>query len=210
MKNAGRTSARRGRIALLSLLACGAFLGSGASSAGAQSISNTASVGGQTVWLTSFATSGEDGAHSGARRIRLSMLVSHAAGSRVDELLIDQNWDGDSNDMQSHTGGLDIEQPTVAGGFNYTRVNYDFSSNTDAMGGTTRTADKTLHVRAVLDTGGQTAISSTTIRFVPAGGFAGLDDPPFIYQWTSSGGNFLRPVTPGGSFTFTYRGDDPD
>lgn len=193
-------------VALASLLTVG--------SAGAQTIVNTTSVGSpaQTSWLSSFTTTGENGSHSNGRQIRLSLVVQHPVGRSVTGLKIDQNWDGTDNTstVGTTTSGVDIEQPTVAGGFNYTRVNYSFFTTNDTVGSTTRRADEVLRIRAVLDNGAQSSTSNSTVRFISAGQFTGSQDVPHLYEWNSSGGNFFRSVTKGNSFTFTYKGDDPD
>ncbi len=207
--NRASVRARRGRFAVLALLASGALIGSSAPTAGAQTIQNTSSIGSpaQTVWLTSFTTVGQS---SGDRRaIRLSLTVAHPTGRFVNALKIDQNWDGDSNDMGTHTG-ISVERPIVAGGFNYTRVNYSFQTTSDVTGGTTRQADATLHLRAVLDDNSESGVSSSVVRFIGDTNGISLQDVPHIATWNSSGGNFFRELTPGGSFNFRYVGDDPD
>jgi hypothetical protein len=209
MKSVGRGSAHRGRIALLSLLACGAFFGSGASPAGAQTIENQAGVSSptQTVWLTSFTTVGQ--ASGDKRAIRLSMLVKHPAGVDVTALKIDQNWDGDDGDFGTHSG-ISVEQPNIVAGLDYSRINYSFQTTNDMTGNTTRTADATLRVRAVLNNSTETTTSNSLVRFIGDSNGIGFQDVPHINTWNSSGGNFFRELTPGQNFTFSYIGDDPD
>jgi hypothetical protein len=179
-------------------------------------IVNTASVGGQTTWLESFATTGEDGDAAGAKRIRLTVLVKHDLGRSAVGLRIDQDWGAtdETGSIPTTTAGVDVQQPTVAGGFGYTRLTYTFTpANNPGITSSTRRITKPLRIRAVLDNGDTTASSSSDVKFTSAaqdGTFGGTADYPYMKNWTTSGGNFDRTVNSGGTLNFTYVCDDPD
>jgi hypothetical protein len=205
------------RFAALAVSAAFLLLAAGTPSASADTptIVNTATVNGQGNWLTSFTTTGNDGDSSrvaGGRHIRLSLLVEHAPGRIVTGLKIDQNWNSSDESASSPTitAGLDVQQPNVAGGFNYSRVNYDFLTTTDAIPAGETHASGTLYVRAVLDDGSVSAPVSSAVNFLAAENVPGVQQNPFLFEWSSFTTNFFGGTTPGSGFSLGAVGKDPD
>ena len=177
-----------------------------AARADAQTIVNTAMIGNQATWLTSWTTTGNDGTHPEGRHVRLSLLVEHPRGRKVTGLKIDQDWDtaDESASSPTMTAGLDVEQPNVAGGFNYSRVNYDFLTTSDATPEGVDQSKAALHVRAVLDDGSVSAPVSSLLVFVSASNIPNYDQPPFLYE----AGPFFS-SSPLRAWGFTGRDPDP-
>jgi Bacterial Ig domain len=192
-----------GRFAALAVSAALLLLAAGPSSADAQDIVNTGN------WLTSITTTGHDGNHPEGRHIRLSLLVEHPRGRKVTGLKIDQDWDASEESAGSGTitAGLDVEQPNVAGGFNYSRVNYDFLTAIDAIAPGVYFNSGTLHVRAVLDDGSVSAPASSALSFLTAVNIPDFDQTAIAYQW---GAGFFGGTTPGGQVLFGVLGKDLD
>ncbi len=181
--------------------------------AGAQgfvTIENTTSVGGQTSWLESFASTGHNGDQADAKRIRMTVLVRHDVGQQATGLKIDHNWDGTDNTpgLAATTSGMDIERPTISGGYGYTRISYVLTQSDPPL--SNRRANLPLRIRAVLNDGQQSATSVSNVDFTGANQDTGNQDYPYMKTWPTSGGNFNRVLTPGGNITFTYTCDDPD
>ena len=172
---------------------------------------NTSSTGGQTNWLESLYTLGET--NNSANKIRISLAVKHDAGRRVTGLKIDDDWNGDDNTTSKSVKSVTAQQPTIQGGYDHSRVTYEYTLPTAdtgmscgafGIGGTNKTT-KPLRVRAVLDNGEETATSSSNIIFTRAD-CTGGEDFPYLYQWSQT----ATSVNPGGSVSFTFRGDDSD
>jgi hypothetical protein len=215
-QHAGRTSARRGRIALVSLLACGAFLGIGASAAGAATpvIVNTGDVfDGHREWLESWAIGGEN--RENTETVRISMLVQHDIGRSVSQIRIDEDWDGSNEAATATAHNVTDQQPVVSGGYAYSRFTFTRQVQTSGVGfscpviGTrTRRTEKNLHVQVQLDNGDDTATSTSNLRLVdPDSNCLASQDYPVILDWSTS---FTQHIEPGDSATFTFKGDDID
>lgn len=198
------------RLVLISVatLLAGAFA---ASSASAQSIVNQSSTGGQTNWLETFATGGETGNNANVGRI--TVLVKHAAARRVTALRIDDNYDGTDNTASETNVAVAAQRPNVAGGYNYSRVTYQYQVPTSGTGmscpvfGTrTRRTVKPIRIRAVLDDGTLTPSTSSDIKFTATGQCLGSEDFPYIYSRSQNASS----INAGDTVTFTYTGDDPD
>lgn len=205
----GRT--RRGLLLGALLFAtAGAF--PAAAAAVTPSVVNTSSTGGQTNWLESFATTGENGDNASGHQVRLSVLVKHDPGRKVTGLKIDEDYNGTDEASSATTRPVTAQQPTIVNGYDYSRVTYQYSLSTTGTGfscgifsGTRRTV-KPLRIRAVLDDGVQTPTTTSDIKFTNAGQCTGQEDYAYLYQWAQT----ATSITPGQSVTFTYRGDDPD
>jgi Bacterial Ig domain len=219
--DAGRVRARAigdagaaARFAALVVSAALLLLAAGTPRADAQTIVNTATVNGQGNWLTSLTTTGNDGIRPEGRHIRLSLLVEHPPGRIVTGLKIDQDWDSSDESASSptSTAGLDVQQPNVAGGFNYSRVNYDFLTTTDALApGAAGGVSATLHVRAVLDNGSVSDPVSSELSFQSAQAVIHAPQQPFLFAWSRPGAaSFFGGTTPGSQVRFGAVGQDPD
>jgi hypothetical protein len=154
--------------------------------------------------LTSYGTVGDSG--EDARQIRVSLLVNHLRGATVQGLRIDQDWDSVDETLSAPliTTGLDIEQPTIAGGFNYSRVNYEFKTTVDTTTGDWITRQAPLRLRVIMKNDSATPSVSSDVRFVTAIDKPG-NQPPYIRSWSYFGSS-----TPGTRSVFRYAGKDPD
>ena len=203
----GRLRSMRLAVLILSTLGVAMAL---APSAGAQSIVNTSSTGGQTNWLETFATGGAT--DQGANIARISVLVKHAPARRVTGLKIDANYDGTDNTSTVATTSVSAQRPNVSGGYDYSRVTQQVTLPTSGSGlscgflSGTRKAVKPLRIRAVLDDGTLTPSTTSDIKFTATSNCTGPDDPPFLYNRSQSASS----INVGGSVDFTYTGDDPD
>jgi Bacterial Ig domain len=208
-------TARRLLALLAPVAALVAVFALAAAPAGAQTIANTASVGGQTTWLTSFATGGEDN-RDPARTLRLSMLVGHPLGQTVTGLRTDDDWDGTDESGTASLDSVTEQQPSIAGGYGFSRVNYSYLIPTSNTGfscpligtATRRTSDRVFRVRAHLANGSESPVSNSAIRFIATGQCNAHEDWPYIYQW--GGSNYNGQITPGSSRTFDFTCDDVD
>jgi hypothetical protein len=219
MKFAGRIHARRGRIALLSLLALGAIYGSSASSAGAANpdiLNDGTGCSGQTQWLLTCATGGETGPSGNANFLRTAGWVNHDLTTSLSSILTDDDWDGTVD--PTTVRGANAQRPTIDGGYPRSRFNVSYqlpTSNTGmscsgfpSFSGTRRTDNRNARI-AARDSANQTSgTSSSQIKFVAAGGCTGPEDFAYIDDVAAS--NFGNSLTPGQSDTFTYNGDDSD
>lgn len=173
-------------------------------------IVNTSSTGGQTNWLETFTTAGETG--NSANQVRVSVLVKHDPGREVTGLKFDDNYDGTDNTTADVVRAVTAQQPTIDGGYDYSRVTYQYAVPTANTGidcgflSGTRESTRPIRIRAVLDNNVETPTSSSNINFTAAGQCTGPEDYPYIYQRSQTASS----ITPGTSVTFTYRGDDPD
>jgi len=168
----------------------------------------------QRSWLESFAISdGADTARAG-NTVRLSLLVEHNPGRRVTGLRIDDDWNSSEDSDGAAVKDVTAVQPAVAGGFNYSRVTYEYVAPRAGMeldcptvgsGTSLRTTD--ISVRAVLDNGTETAPSSSRIR-LSREDCGSRTDPPMIYGWQAP--DPAAELHPGDQVTFRFRGDDTD
>ncbi len=182
-----------------------------AASAATPTILNTSSTNGQTNWLESFFSSGET--NNSGNKVRISLAVKHDPGRKVTGLKIDDDWDGTDNTTSKAVKNVTAQQPTVQGGYDHSRVTYEYTFPTANTGmscgafgiGGTNKATKQIRVRAVLDNAEETATSSSNIIFTRTD-CTGGEDFPYLYQW----GQTATSVNVGGNVTFTFRGDDSD
>lgn len=144
----------------------------------------------------------------------MSLLVKHNPGRRVTGLKIDDGWNSSDDSDGAAEKTVTAVQPEVAGGFNYSRVTYEYVAPRAGMGldcptlgsGTAlRTTDIT--VRAVLDNGTETAPSTSRIRLSREDCGTRVD-PPMIYGWEAPDPG--AELSPGDEVTFRFRGDDTD
>ena len=205
MKSAS-VRARRGRLAVLALLACGAFLGSGASSASAApSIANTGTgcTSGQLAWLVSCTSTGEDGAQSNAKQLRVSVLVNGDATTfnSLASLLTDDDWDGNADPSTVRSATV-MARPDIAGNdyprsrgtLQYVNPNADgdtgINSGTFCVGATRRTSGEFMRLQP-RDTAGLTGgTSSSGMRFTAAGQCTGAEDYAYLFSWDGAGVGF--------------------
>jgi len=162
-------------------------------------------------WLLQNFSLGET--NNGGNHVWLSLAVKHDVGRKVTGLKIDDDWDGTDNTTSKAVKTVTAQQPSLQGGYDYSRVNYDYAFPTSGTGmscgafgiGGTNKATKPIRVRAILDDGTETATSSTNINFTRAD-CSGGEDFPYIYSRSQT----ATSVAPGGSVTFTFKGDDSD
>jgi len=207
-------SSRRRRGFLLGLFALSmCVLFPAASQAANPSIINTGTgCTGQTAWLVSCATAGEQPS-TNPNILRISALVSHDAGNSIASLITDDDWDGTVDPTTVRT--VTATRPSIASGYPRSRVNLSYqlpTSNTGMSCGpfsfTRRTSDRNARFQA-RDSAGQTSgASSSLIKFVAAGTCTTPEDYAFLYGW--AGTNFGKESVPGASQTYTYNGDDSD
>jgi hypothetical protein len=187
---------------LLLLAALAAIAPSGAQ---AQAIENSGS------WLESSAALAQGGDATG-RRIRMTFLVSHAAGREVDKIALDKDWNGTDN---TPTGGtiIDVTPQKPAGNFNYSRVDVTTDvSDGDLGGGTacigdTPYKDRTVRARAILDNGTRSSVTVTGSLRTLRGDVNACNDYPYLYSHAT---NTPKQATPGESLTWSFKGDDSD
>jgi hypothetical protein len=182
----------------------------------------------QRSWLESFAISNDrdqgydDGDTGGSalnragNTVRVSVLIKHDVGREVTGLKIDDDWNGSDDSDSVAVKPVTEQQPDVAGGFNYSRVSFEYQAPEAGMGlscpgllggdGTLGRSSQ-ISLRAVLDDGSETESSVSGIRLTRAD-CNGHNDPPMIYGWQAP--DPAGPVTPGTPVTFSFRGDDTD
>ncbi len=199
-------------VAIL-LVALFATLTAGQANAATPVIVNTSSTGGQTNWLESFATGGEGDGGDNRSQIKISLLVKHDPGRKVTGIRVDDDYDGTNNTASKAIKSVTAQQPTVQGGYQYSRVSLTYNAPSSGTGmscpviGTrTRRTVKPLRVMAVLDNAEQTAVSTSDIKFTATGQCLSAEDFPYIKTRSQS----ATSVNTGQSVTFTYNGDDPD
>jgi len=199
-------------LAIFALLVIAAA-SAGTARAATPTIVNQSSTGGQTNWLESFTTGGEGDGGDNRAQIKISLLVKHDVGRKVTGIKVDDDYDGTDNTSSKTTKNVTAQQPTMQGGYDYSRVTLTYnapSSGTDLgcnpFGNHDRHSSKSIRVRAVLDNGDQTGTSSSTIKFVATGQCLAYEDYPYIKTRSQSASS----IETGDSVTFTYNGDDPD
>jgi hypothetical protein len=196
--------------------AVGAAFAVVAPGAGAQTILNTEDVdNGQRSWLESWTTTGQT--DNAGDRVRLSVLVKHAAGTEVTGLRIDDDYDGTDETASATIKPVTAQQPNVAGGYTYSRVFYDYNIPTTNTGMecnlnpfnfnvVRRTDNRFIRLRARLNTGAETASTSSRIKFIATSQCNTQEDYPYIYGQDQT----ATQVNVGQNVTFTYHGDDKD
>lgn len=177
--------------------------------------------GGQTYrsWLESLAINGNSSRKFMTSRkgntVRVSLLVKHDPGRTVTGLKIDDDWNATDDSDGAAPKTVTSVQPVVAGGFNYSRVTFEYQAPIagmgitcpDVSGGTmNRIAD--ISVRAVLDNGDETASSSSKIALSRDDCDWWRQDAPMVYDWQPV--NPGAELTPGEPVTFKFRLDDTD
>ncbi|MBK8293700.1 MAG: hypothetical protein IPK93_02595 [Solirubrobacterales bacterium] len=167
-------------------------------------------------WLESFAISDGNITARQGNTVRMSLLVRHNPGRSVTGLRIDDNWDGNDDSDGSPVKAVTAEMPVVAGGFNYSRVTFEYQAPSAGMGLTCpdlfggdgilkRTSQ--ISVRAVLDNGTESESSTSPLQLSREDCNAKID-PPMIYGWDA--GSPPATLLPNESATFKFRGDDTD
>ena len=204
-----RSNGLRRRIGFIAGLAVVAgFTLPAAASAATPVIVNDAVVAqNQKQWLESWTIGLE--ANNQTNKARVTLLVKHDVGLKVTGLRIDDDNNGTDSAGSATIRPVTAEQPTVSGGFGYSRVTYEWDAsqaNSGITGSTRRISNRLLYIRAVLSDASETATSSTQIRGTAATQSNGNQDFPFIY---ARGANTAT-LTPGGTATFTFTCDDPD
>lgn len=183
------------------------FSGAGQAEAAAPQILNS------TQWLESTSAATNGGA-AGTRDVTLTLMVKHDVGRRINRIKIDDDYDGTDNTTSKSARTLSTtqwEQPTIVGGYGYTRVTYTYNApaggtlNCPFLGEGDRTGNRSIRVRALDDSGQESGTANGTIRFVRYDCNA-REDYPVIYQR----GQNKTSITPGETVTFTFTGDDSD
>jgi len=195
-------------VALAGLLVLLA-LAPGRAAAAAPQISNGSN------WLESQAATGGPGSAPGTpREVTVSLMVKHDVGRRIDRIKIDDDYNGTDNTAAASVRTLTAsqwQQPTIVGGYAYTRVTYSYNvpagSDVDCpfVGAGSQYQVRPLRIRALDDTGQESATTSANITFVRYDCNA-RQDAPVIYQR----GQDKQQIDPGESVHFTFTGDDSD
>ncbi|MCO5315805.1 MAG: Ig-like domain-containing protein [Solirubrobacterales bacterium] len=201
-------------VLVLSAVAFLATSGAGRAEAAAPVIMNTANAPGPSGmsfgknWLENWTPS------DGFRQVRVTLTVKHDPGRRVTGLRIDDDYNGNDDTGSATLRAVTPQQPTVAGGFDYSRVTLTFdvsNSNTGLTcpglfgGDGVRSRTLTLRIRAQLDDGTQTATSNSDMRLIRAD-CSGKDDLPRITARSQD----QTSINVGQSVNFTFTADDSD
>lgn len=177
---------------------------------------------GQTAWLVSCASQGEQ--DSGANMFRASVLTSQDADKTINALLGDFDWDGSdfnaSTAVNAAAPVFSATKPATPSGYPRSRVNvnYQFPVSNSGItyptflgvctGGTRRIDTKNVRVRTRDSNNVSSSTSNSIMKFTNGRDCFGFEDYAWIYTWGAN--NFGKEVTPGTSVSFTYVGDDPD
>ncbi len=109
---------RIGFIASLAVVAGFALPAPGAQAITPTIVNNSDTSAGFKAWLESPATSGEANGNS----LRLTLLVKHDPGRSVTGVKIDDDWNGTDETTTKTVKTTTLQQPTVQGGYEYSRV----------------------------------------------------------------------------------------
>ncbi len=193
---------RTARVSLLLLASLLAVLG--IVPANAQAITPTIVNGGRAI--ENNTTARESG--QSANRMAVLPVVKHDPGLSVTGVRVDTDYNGTDESSTATLRAVTSQQPTIQGGFNYSRAYLSFNNTVSNIACGDRPGfSHTIYMRAVLSDGSVTPSVSKSVFFTPAGGCTGYTDYPFIYN--------QLPVAPvslnvGQSASFTFQGDSPD
>ncbi len=168
-----------------------------------------------TQWLESTAASGGPGDPPGnPRQVTVALMVKHDVGRKITAIKIDDNYNG-TDETGSQTarplGGSQSQQPTIAGGYDYTRVNYTYDAPKGSdvycpgIGAGDQYEVRPIRIRAIDDNGQESATANANITFVRYD-CTSRQDAPVIYQR----GQNKQEIVPGEVVNFTFTGDDSD
>ncbi|MCO5315204.1 MAG: Ig-like domain-containing protein [Solirubrobacterales bacterium] len=153
--------------------------------------------------------------------VRISLLVKHDPGRSVTGLKIDDDWNATDDSDGATAKVVSSIQPVVQGGFNYSRITFDYLAPTAGMGvtcpnaasgngpGTNRRVTK-ISVRAVLDNDTESNSSQSDIAISREDCDASRPDGAMFYGWEPQVPGPVTAVTPGTPVTFKFRGVDTD